>query len=265
MKIDRQDPQALLSFVEKTLKAAADGLLKEKTSGDVLSSIGRDIKLKGDLISEKKIMSELQEHTPYPILSEEAGWDTDESINTRKDYHWVLDPLDGTFNFARSIPFCCMSLGLWKNGQPILGAVYDFNRGICYKGIVGVGAWANDEAMEVSQTQELSQSVLSTGFPSKMNMKPENLNRYLNQIKHYKKVRMMGAAALSLAMTASGQLDVHFEEDTMYWDVAAGIALVLAAGGEVSYKFVDQDNGQSSSNKMNVIACNKKLMQQISI
>lgn len=203
-----------------------DALTKTKA---VLSAEGKDIKLQADQDSEKAIIATLAS-SGFPVLAEESG----EHGETNTDgAMWVIDPLDGTMNFNRGIPICCVSVGLVDNGDPVLGVIYDFNHENWYTGVVGEGAWLNDEPMTVSDISERNQAILSTGFPVNRDYSGGALEEFVGQIQQFKKVRFFGSAAMSLTFVASGCVDAYTEDDIMLWDVAAGAALVKAAGGYV--------------------------------
>lgn len=198
----------------------------------VLSAEGKDIKLQADQDSEGAILAALAS-SGYPVLAEESG---EHGETSTKEAMWVIDPLDGTMNFNRGLPICCVSVGLLYNGEPVLGVIYDFNHENWYTGIVGEGAWLNDEVMKVSDVRERSQGILSTGFPVNRDYSGGALEEFIEQIQQFKKVRFLGSAAMSLAYVASGCVDAYTEDDIMLWDVAAGVALVKAAGGYVELK-----------------------------
>ncbi|MCH7959630.1 MAG: inositol monophosphatase [Candidatus Hydrogenedentes bacterium] len=195
----------------------------------VLSAEGKDIKIQADRDAEHLILEKLGE-TEYPILAEESG---EHGQCDTSDAFWVVDPLDGTMNFTRDLPMNCVSIALCSEGDPVLGVVYDFNRDECFHGIVGQGAGMNDAPISVSATLERSQAVLATGFPAKSAFDRDTLDAFVSCVQQFKKIRMLGTAALSLAYVACGRVDVYLEDEIMLWDVAAGIALVEAAGGVV--------------------------------
>ena len=215
-------------------KEAGKKLIAEQTVGvEILSNTGKDIKLKADQLSEEIIVNFLSEKTSLPILGEESGLHGDSLTDTA---YWVIDPLDGTLNYLRGVPFYCISIGLWHGQEPVLGVIYDLSRQKMYTGIVGEGAWLDGERIRVADTISQRQAVLATGFPTYRDYENVQLQRFIEDIQSFKKVRLFGAAALSLALLSAGVVDAYAEEDIMFWDVAAGIALVKAAGGTVRYE-----------------------------
>ena len=196
----------------------------------VLSDAGRDLKIQADRDAEQAILRHLAT-TGYPILAEESGA---HGAVCDTGYLWVVDPLDGTINFNRGIPFFGTSIALLLDGEPVVGVVYDWSHDEMFSAIVGRGCWLNDFPIAVSTISDASQAVLATGLPTFRDHDLDSLAAFAADLKRFKKVRMLGSAALMLAGVAAGRLDAYQEQDIMLWDVAAGIALVRGAGGYVS-------------------------------
>ncbi|HIF10878.1 MAG TPA: inositol monophosphatase, partial [Sneathiellales bacterium] len=137
---------------------------------------------------------------------------------------------------------------------PVLGVVYDFNRDELFTGIVGRGAQCNGLAIRPSSTQRQQEAVLGTGFPVSRDFAASALREFIEQIRNFRKVRLLGSAALSLSYVACGRLDVYTEENIMLWDVAGGCALVKAAGGRV-----DLRRGEDYRRPVTVYADNGRL------
>lgn len=189
---------------------------------------GKDLKLDADREAESIILGML-EATPFPVLSEEEG---EVGILDSKAPAWIVDPLDGTFNFSRNQPLCCVSIALVQGNQSLLGVVFDFNRSELFAANVPeMLATLNGDPIRVSPVNDPSRACLATGFPVHRDYSVESLREMVDCFQRFKKIRMFGAAALSLAWVACGRVDAYFEEDIMFWDVAAGLALVQAAGG----------------------------------
>lgn len=193
----------------------------------ILSQEGRDIKLQADQDAEKVIL-DLLNQSDYPVLAEESG---EHNLEDPDKLFWIVDPLDGTMNFSRGLPLCCVSIALGRHDKIALGIIYDFSRDECFAGIPGEGAWLNGEPMHIAQEKNPAQAILCTGFPGKRLMSDDNLNGFMDEARRFKKVRLLGTAALMLAYVACGRVDAYAEDDIMLWDVAAGIALIQAAGG----------------------------------
>ena len=229
----------LLSIAKAAALAAGKLLLDErKTAKKVYKEIGRDIKLKADFVSERVIIDFLKKRSDFSILSEEKGL----IKRGRPGFTWIVDPLDGSLNYMRGIPLACVSIGLWKDEEPFLGVVYDFNRQELFSGIVGVGAWLNENKILCSSIVTKERSVLCTGFPVGAEFSRKSFLDFSGKIQAYKKIRLLGSAALSLAYVACGRADAYFENGIKFWDVAAGIALVQASGGAVNYSPLSKKN-----------------------
>jgi len=219
-----------LQLAERAARAAGV-LLREAAQHEkaILAEPGRDIKLQADRDAEAAILAVLAESS-YPILAEESG----ELGEIPQDApFWIVDPLDGTLNFSRNIPFCSVSIALSRLDTPMVGVVYDFNRDDLFSGAVGVGAWRNGAPMHVSSIREQGRAVLTAGFPVNFVYEDAPLFEFATMARTFRKLRMLGSAALSLAYVAAGLADAYAEDDIMFWDVAAGMALVEAAGGYV--------------------------------
>lgn len=197
---------------------------------EVLCEPGHDIKLKADQLAEELILRILQARLPLPVLTEESGEHGGVEETARM---WVVDPLDGTFNYSRGMPMCCSSVGLWEGGQSVLGAIYNFFSGELFTGIVGQGAWLNGKPIAVSGVTEASKASLATGFPHHQDFGEAPLRAFVSQVQGFKKIRMLGSAALMGAYTACGWLDAYMEEDVWLWDIAAATAISRAAGASV--------------------------------
>ena len=223
-----------LDIAEKAAYAAGEILTKSKADiKQVISSCGHDVKISADIQSEKTILSILRNKTDFPILSEEKGMI---GLENKEGFIWIVDPLDGSVNFLRGIPLSCISVGLWKNNKPLIGVVYDFNKEEVYSGITDKVAWLNKKEIKVSRISKKKNAIICTGFPVNANFSSESISMFVRQVQVYRKVRLFGSAALSLAYVAAGRVDAYYEKEIMIWDIAAGAALVNGAGGVVRMK-----------------------------
>ncbi|MGH7074796.1 MAG: inositol monophosphatase family protein [Stellaceae bacterium] len=188
-----------------------------------------DIKLTADREAEALILAALAA-TGIPVLAEESG----ASGAARQDgLRWVVDPLDGTANYARGLPLCCVAIGLLRREEPVLGLIHDFNRDETFSGGRAFGAWLNGDPIEVSRVATAEEAILATGLPARRDYSAASLAEFGRSLGRWHKVRMLGSAALSLAYVAAGRADLYCEEATLIWDVAAGCAIVEGAGGIV--------------------------------
>lgn len=226
------DWSLLLETAESTAREAGN-VLREGASHlrDVEFQDQRDVKLKADIESEELIRERLGKAFTYPVYGEEKGGD--ESLRNRYEPYWVVDPLDGTYNYLRGSALCAVSIGLMRGETPILGVIYDFNAERCYSGVVADCFRINGQSIKPDWSGSIEQAALATGFPSGMDRSTQRMEAFVERIAPFKKVRMVGSAALALAYVAGGIYDVYFEEAIRLWDVAAGLALVQAAGGTI--------------------------------
>ena len=161
-------------------------------------------------------------------MAEESG------ISSEKSYKniWVVDPLDGTANYSRNIPLCCVSIALLSDTKPVLGVVYDFNNDELYEGSINTSACLNGQAISVSKTKKSQEGILVTGLPNDTDYSDAAMMEMIKNFQNWKKVRMIGSAAIASMYVASGKADLYMENKSYLWDIAAGAAIVNAAGGE---------------------------------
>lgn len=224
-------PARLLALAERAARRAGKALAASAPAR-VEKDSARDVKLDADRASEARILKDLSP-SGLPALSEEKG----QVGKPRPDgLRWVVDPLDGSYNHLRGIPLRCVSIGLMKNDEPILGVIYDVDRGELFSGVVGRGLRVNGRSARVSRARPASRAVLLTGLPSGGGFSPARLSVLAQEMRRWRKVRLLGTAALSLAWVAAGRADAYREQGILLWDVAAGLALVKAAGGKYELK-----------------------------
>ncbi len=190
-----------------------------------------DLVTVADRSSEKLIVQRLQELWPEHGIVGEEGTRSD----TGADYRWLVDPLDGTTNFAHGYPVFCVSIALVRQDDEIeAGVLYDPTRDEMFAAERGHGATLNGKPIHVSKTATLAESLLGTGFPSHKRHKNPNIHFYQQLTLRSHGVRRAGSAALDLANVASGRYDGFWEFNLNPWDTAAGVLLVQEAGGRVT-------------------------------
>lgn len=222
--------------INASIKAGNLLTKKIKEPKDIHSSIGRDIKLEVDFESEKLISEYLIKNSIFPVLGEELG-----ANKKLGNTFWVVDPLDGTANFYRNIPISCISIALVTDLDPIIGVIYDFNNKDLYVGSIKSSAKLNGKNIRVSNIKDKSQSILISGLPVNTDYSNKSMKKFIEDLKNWKKVRMLGSAAIAAAYVASGRADAYKESRTNLWDVAAGVAIVRAAGGKATIKDINKD------------------------
>ncbi|UFS69627.1 inositol monophosphatase [Geomonas sp. RF6] len=190
-----------------------------------------DLVTEVDRRCEEMVVARLREATPdFGFLAEENQYQ-DGSTSHR----WVIDPVDGTTNYAHGFPWFCVSIALEVEGSPVLGVIYHVMMDELFTAIRGKGAYLNGKKMQVSQHEPLKGCLLATGFPYDRTWDNENnFNHFCAFHMETRGVRRAGAAALDLAYVAAGRLDGFWECKLKPWDVAAGVLLVAEAGGVVT-------------------------------
>ena len=220
-----------LDTAKKAATKAGHILLSNKSNlNKILSSTKKDIKLQADVSAETVIKDIIKSESTLPILAEESGLSSEKISST----FWVVDPLDGTANYSRNIPICCVSIGLISNLKPVLGVIYDFHNDDLYEGSIDTKALLNNNEISVSKVENFHDGVLLTGLPNNTDYSDSALLKMVKDFQNWRKVRMIGSAAMASAYVASGRADVYTEKKTYLWDIAAGAAIVNAAGGEAS-------------------------------
>jgi myo-inositol-1(or 4)-monophosphatase len=183
-----------------------------------------------DLRSEKLLTEAIRNAYPSDaLIAEETG------SQGRGAFRWLVDPLDGTSNYARGIPFFSVSVGGAQDGEPVLGVVYDPVRDELFHAGTGTGAWLNSQPMRVSDVHLLDDCMAATSFPYDIRSHPaNNLTQFAVVSLRAHDVRRLGSAALNLAYVAAGRLDVFWGMRLSPWDLLAGMVLVSEAGGRLS-------------------------------
>jgi myo-inositol-1(or 4)-monophosphatase len=183
-----------------------------------------------DKACEKAVLGHLKKRFPtYGLWGEESGQEQKQS-----EYTWIVDPLDGTTNYAHAYPFFCVSIALLKGLQPVAGVVYDALRDECFTAEKNRGAAMNGKKIRVSNIPTLEKSLLSTGFSYGVRETRYNLDNFTKMVLTAQGVRRDGSAALNLTYVAAGRMDGFWERYIEAWDMAAGVLLVQEAGGRVT-------------------------------
>lgn len=194
-----------------------------------------DIVTEADQEAEVFISREILRLYPEHHLVGEEGGGQGASLESA-EYHWYVDPIDGTTNFASGIPHFCTSLALTDaDRQPIVGVIYNPNADELYTAIKGEGAKLNGKPISVTHTETLLQSVVGSGFPYTKHIDPDNNTvQWTEFTKRVRGIRRMGSAALDFAYVAAGRLDGYWERSLNSWDALAGVLLIQEAGGMVT-------------------------------
>jgi myo-inositol-1(or 4)-monophosphatase len=209
-----------------------------------------------DHASEKAILAVIKSNFPeHQILAEETGEIKQDSV-----YKWIIDPIDGTVNFAHGIPLNCVSIAIEKDGEIIMGAVYNPHMNEFYFAEKGKGATLNDKPIQVSEETQTIKACLVTGFPyTYINMPNGPLEIFERFIRKGVPVRRLGSAAIDLCWVAAGRVDGFYEHKLEPWDSAAGYLIVEEAGGKVT----DFNGDKFSVYQHRVLATNGKIHEEM--
>jgi len=243
------------------IKAAerAGSILKQYYGGNFQISNKEGVNnlvTEADHAAEKAIIEIIRNDYPdHYILSEESG-----DMPTSSEYKWIIDPLDGTVNFAHGLPICCVSIGLEQDGEMIMGVVYNpfFNE--FYFAQKGYGATLNDQIIHVSGENQVGKSCLVTGFPYTYLDEPNGpLEVFSKLIRKGIPVRRLGSAAMDLCWVAAGRFEGFYEHKLNAWDSAAGYLIVQEAGGKVT----DFNGAPYSPYQPRIVATNGKIHEEL--
>ena len=230
----------LQTYLSTAIEAAHRG-------GEILESWRKRFnvreKARADLVTEadeasqaairERLLSAFPEHM---FLGEEGSFGQEhEALRPPPDAPptWVVDPLDGTANYVHDLPAYCVSIGLWMNGQPTIGVIYDPRQRELFTAVLGQGAFLNGEPIRVSETSSIRDSLLCTGFPSNYEAMRPNLDAWDRVSAVAQGLRRTGSTALNLAYVACGRFDGFWAYTNWAWDVMAGAVLVTEAGGSI--------------------------------
>ncbi|ADL12909.1 inositol monophosphatase family protein [Acetohalobium arabaticum] len=211
-----------------------------------------DLVTEVDELSEEILIEKINNNYPdHSILAEESGVADNDS-----DYRWVIDPLDGTTNYAHGFSIFAVSIALEYKEEVVLGVVYIPPLDHLYWAVKGEGAFLNDEWIEISRTNNLGEALLATGFPyDKATARKNNLDNFTKLVPQIRGIRRSGSAAFDLCNVASGVFDAFWELKLSFWDIAAGALLVEEAGGEIVT--FNKEKG------ITIVAGNDSLVEQI--
>ena len=206
--------------------------LKDKNIRVESKSSVIDLVTEVDKLSEAMLLARVRETFPeHSVLAEEGG-----ARDNASDYCWVIDPLDGTINYAHGFPIFCISVALQYRGESVLGVIHVPALAETYTAVKGGGAFLNGGRLRVSEATRLNQSLLATGFPYDRATDPNNNVKYFNRlITKVQGIRRAGSAAFDLCNVAAGRFDGYWEFKLKPWDVAAGTLMVTEAGGVIEY------------------------------
>ncbi|MDD5557111.1 MAG: inositol monophosphatase family protein [bacterium] len=256
----REGTAGAADFIETAVRAArAAGAIIARDFGSPTA-----VRFKGrtnpvtetDLRAEETILSAIRaRHPSHDILTEEA-----QQAAKGSPYLWIVDPMDGTTNFTHGYPFVCVSVALYREGEPLAGVVYDPLRDELFLAGRGTGATANGAPIRVSLVDSFEGSLLCTGFPYRLREEPrDNFRNFEGLSLRAQGVRRDGSAALDLCYVAAGRLDGFWERELKPWDTAAAVLILREAGGRVT----DYAGGEFSPFMAEIVATNGRIHDEM--
>ena len=214
-----------------------------------------DIVTEVDRQCEEAIVGGIAKHFPdHDIVAEEGS-----GTRSRSPFRWIIDPIDGTVNYAHGFPFFGVSIALEHAGELVVGVVYDPTRDELFSAVRGGGAYLNEKPIHVTSETVLRKSMLATGFAYQKDEIKKNIEHFMNFIYSARAVRRPGSAAIDLAYVACGRLDGFWEIDLKSWDMAAGVVLIREAAGMVT----TFHGGVFDHNRPEIVASNGKIHQHM--
>lgn len=213
------------AFIQQEAHTFSTDRIEYKDINNLVSYVDKE--------TEKLLVAGLREILPEASFITEEGT-TGEDRNTEA-LNWIIDPLDGTTNFVHGLPVYCVSVGLVRGKEPLIGIIHEPNLDELFYGWQGGGAWCNGKRLQVSKAQHLSESLIATGFPYRNFEKQAKYMEILSTLmRRTHGVRRMGAAAVDLAYVAAARFEGFYEYNLHPWDMAAGVLLIKEAGGTVT-------------------------------
>lgn len=226
----------MLNFAIQTARDAGAILVDRLGRAEVSNKGDIDLVTEADLAAEALIIERIKSHYPrHAILAEESGATAGvEFIPGTSEWKWIVDPLDGTTNYAHGYPCFCVSIALERAGVIEIAVIYDPTRDELFAAERGQGATLNGRRMRVSAVEDLNNAMLCTGFPYNVRERPNFARDFAKFTMAAQAVRRDGSAAIDLAYIACGRFDGFWENGLNAWDVAAGVLLIEEAGGRVT-------------------------------
>ena len=223
----------MLTFAKQLAFDAGSLLIQRLGSARITNKGDIDLVTEADIAAEELIIDRIRSHYPrHAILAEESGETI--SISNDSSWKWIIDPLDGTTNYAHGYPCFSVSIGVEHDGVLELGVVYDPMRKEMFAAERGQGTTLNDRRVRVSDVEELRSAMLCTGFPYNVRERPDFAREFARFTMIAQAVRRDGSAAIDLAYVACGRFDGFWEDGLNPWDMAAGVLLIEEAGGTVT-------------------------------
>ena len=216
-----------------------------------------DLVTDADVAAEKAILGVIKKYFPNDDILAEESADFDSMTNNRT---WIVDPIDGTTNFANGFPIYCVSVAMWNNREPKVGVVIEVNRVEEFTAVVGEGAWLNGKKIKVSGTSDPHNGFVATGFPyNDLSLVDPYLKLFRVLMEELQGIRRPGSASYDLCCVACGRFDGFYEYSLHIWDMAAAALIIREAGGVVT----DWNGGEGWPFGQRMIAGNEHIHQYL--
>ena len=247
------------TVLAETLAKEAGNEMKRLLHNEDIQTKGKglnDVVTIADTTSENIIVKKIKENFPNDtIIAEEGG----KYQNGTSEYSWAIDPLDGTMNYSRKIPYYCVSIGYLKNGKPVGGAIYIPEFDELFHCERDQGAYCNDKKIQVSKVEDIKDSLATIGFNNRYPEERDFFNKiHDNGMYKMQNIEKLFSTVISLCYVASGKIEAHFELYCFLWDICVGSLLIEEAGGKCSslnYTNVDY----TKIDKQTIVATNKNI------
>jgi myo-inositol-1(or 4)-monophosphatase len=226
----------LAAVSEAAARAAGGVLLDWQGRAKVTAKAPADLVTEADFAAQECIRSIiLAEFPAHDFLGEESETALEQrGRNSRSDFRWIVDPLDGTTNYVHQLPYYCVSVAVEHDGRIVAGTIYDPVHKDCFRATKGQGAYCNDQPISVSHVGKLADALTITGFPPRPDRDSIEVRRFVQTLGACQAVRRMGAAALNMCHLAAGHFDAYWANSVKIWDVAAGLLIIQEAGGIIT-------------------------------
>ncbi len=232
------DLRQVLQMAEQIAKRAGAILVQMRSSFELREKSEKDLVTDADLAAQIAIATEIATAFPdHGFIGEEGSAGVSErqrNNNETSPWKWVVDPLDGTTNYAHGLSQFAVSMALTYASEPVVGVVYDPVAEESYTAISGQGAWLNNKPLKSSDCQKLSHALVAASFPPKLTREAMEIQQFIDMLLECRSLRRLGSAALNLCYVAAGRLDGYWGGRLNAWDIAAGVLIVREAGGRIT-------------------------------
>ena len=223
-----------ITVCEQAARASGAVLLEKMGKVAVREKAPADLVTEADLASQELVCRKVLDAFPDHQVIGEENVNSARASHARAEYHWIVDPLDGTTNYVHGVPHFSVSLALEHNERLLVGTVFDPVSAECFTAVAGEGSYLNGRRIHTSQIATLSDALAAVGFPPGVSRDSLDLAVFTEALESFQALRRTGSAALNLSYLAAGRFDAAWSFSTKIWDVAAGVLIIREAGGVVT-------------------------------